>query len=86
MNTCVLLPTSLRRQTGHFSQYFLMFRCYSNKTKRCCECGDKADKGFYCKRYVAETQQTMNTETNYGMLWEKGDHLQEKQFANENDN
>ena len=37
-------------------------------TKKCCKCGDKADKGFYCKRYVAETQQTVNTETIYGML------------------
>ncbi|CAH3035370.1 unnamed protein product [Pocillopora meandrina] len=29
--------------------------CYSNMTKKCCKCGDKADKGFYCKScYEAE--------------------------------
>lgn len=59
-----------------------MFRCYSKKTGRCCECNDRASKGIYCERYVTETQQTTNTETIYGILWEKGDHPREKKIGN----
>ena len=52
--TCVLFPNSLEQQS-HFFNIRFMFRCYSNKTRRCCECGAITNRGSYCKRYVAET-------------------------------
>ena len=60
-------PTSLGQQS-HFFNIYLLFRCYSYRTRRCCECHEIASHGSYCQRYVAETQQTMNTETIYEML------------------
>ena len=60
-------PTSLGQQS-HFFNIYLLFRCYSYRTRKCCECHEIASHGSYCQRYVAETQQTMNTETIYEML------------------
>ena len=54
MDTFLLFPNSLEQQS-HFFIIRFMFRCYSNKTGRCCECGAITNRGSYCKRYVAET-------------------------------
>ena len=54
MDTCILFPTSPGQQNRFINIYF-MFRCYSDKTGRCCECGAITSRGSYCKRYVAET-------------------------------
>ena len=51
-----------------FFNIYLMFRCYNNMTRKCCECNGTASEGSYCKRYVTETQQNLKNETIYGML------------------